>query len=53
MHISVSRSDKGYSVKLLSAQLTIQGEVCFRLKSDAVEFAELWRDWVGAQSIVA
>ncbi len=48
MLISVTNAETGYSVTLVSTHGGIQAEVRFDLATDALEFAELWRDWVGA-----
>lgn len=52
MIISVMRIDSGYSVTLQSLQSVVQGEVYFKFEADAIDFAELWRDWVGAATIL-
>lgn len=48
MFVSVTHVETGYSVTLLSTHGGIKGEVRFDLATDALEFAEIWRDWVGA-----
>ena len=50
MFISVKHVGTGYSVTLLSTHGGLQAEVRFELAEDALDFAELWRDWVDVPS---
>ncbi|WP_417722911.1 hypothetical protein [Salipiger sp.] len=49
--IVVSPENGGYLVTRLSEGDDVLGKVRFSRREDACEFAELWRDWAGAEEI--
>ena len=51
MKIKVTRNDTHIDVSLLTASLELDLAVRFDSLSDAVDFAELWGDWIGCDDI--